>query len=178
MDLFRPTSRTGSARCDRWLRRRRRRYAAAGVLVAGVLAALLWLGHRYTPAARASGSVVAIESPAALRVRVTQTETVRVIRLYGCDLADAPNGVVAWLTRELAGRRVTLVYPEPEAASAAALVYREDGLFINEHLVDRGLGRADPGAARPWAKWFGRVERWARADGRGRWSAPRDGHRR
>jgi hypothetical protein len=161
-------ARSRTVGCDRWLRRRRRRDAAAGVLLAGALAAALWHGHRHAPPARVHGLVEAIEAqtPVTLRVRAEATEAIDAACLYGCDLTDRPREAAAWLAGALIGRRVMLIYPEPE--SDAALVYRDDGLFLNEHLVDRGLARADPGAARPWARWFGRVERRARADGRGR----------
>ncbi len=53
-----------------------------------------------------------------------------------------------------------------------ALIYRDDGLLINQALLIDGYAQADPASAGDLADWFERAARTARNRGRGLWPEP------
>ncbi len=155
-----------------WLRRRRLRLVIAAACVAAVACVLVVQGVGSAPDRR-TGRVMRVADGLHVAVLFDGASEVERVRLCGVRRVDAwAADAESWLRRAVVGRRVMVILPA--GAGGAALVYRDDGLFINEHLVDQGLATAEAEAPAPWGPWFGRVEGWAREGGRGGWgeSAP------
>lgn len=180
--------RAGGLPVERWLRRRRIRHGVLAIAAVGLAALLLWSlgGTEAVPTVRLRGRVVEIRDAETIRVR-NEAGRERVVRLEMLEVPPTWQAAARrWLAERLIGREVTLVLiagGEDAAATPAAMVYRDDGPLINERMIDRGYARfagpADgslPDDQAKLADWLGRVERWARADGRGLWAkAPATG---
>ncbi len=158
---------TGAApTLEQWQRRRRRRRIVLIAAGAVLLAVSLILQDAPAGSERRTGRVTRIDGPTRLVLATDAGATIG-LDLYGVAAEpEGPGVATAWLTEALLNRRVMAICP---AGIGAALVYRDDGLFVNEYLVDQGLACADRSVARPWREWFGRVEGWAASAERGQW---------
>jgi endonuclease YncB( thermonuclease family) len=174
--------RAGGLPVERWLRRRRVRRGVLTIAAVGLAGLLLWSlgGTEAVTTVRLRGRVVEICDAMTLRVR-DQTGHERKVRLEMVEVPPTWQAAARrWLAERLIGREVTLVLiagGEDGAATPGAMVYRDDGPLINEEMIDRGYARfagpVDGSLTDDQAKladWLGRVERWARADGRGLWA--------
>lgn len=160
---------------DRWLHRRkwRRRFTLwIGLALAALLIVLrpASRAHELAGLDRARGEVVAVVDSRTLRIHPQGREKPIDVRLTGLGAwPDGRHGDLDAWHRELVGRTVELDTDTPWGA----YVYRDDGLWVNEQLIDQGVAPHDVTARHPASAWFARLERYARvnkAGPRGRWA--------
>jgi len=158
-----------------WLAVSRRRGRVFGLIVISVLgfsaAALAsqWFiaatgEHRLEGIARFNAGELVVQ---------TESSGVRRITLLGITIPDDWAATSHAAISELIHGRAVLVVFDVESdreGVTPALVYRDDGLLLNEHLLDRGLARYNGQACQGLGAWFGRIEGFATSGGRGLWA--------
>lgn len=160
---------------SRWLELSRRRRRAVGLVVALLLAVAAWgLADRWIARATADHRLrgIARTTDEPIVITFTTAAQTRRIRLAGIAVPPAWRATTHGALVELIDNRpVTVVLDEAvDGDPRAALVYRDaDGLLVSEHLINQGLARWDGDATRPLGPWLGRLEGYARDDGRGMW---------
>jgi hypothetical protein len=170
-----PGGQTTPVAITAWLAVRRRNMVLLGMILACAAVAVGALcGWRVWAESTAhqpwQGVVTAIVDAVTLEIQTdTPTTGTHRLRLLGVTCpADWQPTTRAWLTAHLLGRRVIVRF-DPAASADMGVVYRDDGLMINESLIDGGLGQADSQSRHELAVWFARLDGWARKDGRGQW---------
>jgi hypothetical protein len=163
-----------------WLHVSRRRGRIAGLIVIAVLLAVSVLlvdrwGRRAQVVDRVIGRAHVTDDPTRLRVAADDGRTILVALLGVRVPAQWRRGTGDAVARKLSvDRRVLVHLSAPRAGRAddvvAGYVYLADGTLLNEWLIDQGLARSEPSPAHRLARWFGRLERWARGGVRGHWA--------
>lgn len=149
----------------------------AGLIILTVLGiSAIKLADRWADRARSHDRWVAIahvtDDPT--QVRLGDDDGDVVLRLACVNVPEHWRAAaLVNLNEQLAGRRVMVVFDKPFAdrpvPGAAVMVYREDGVLINEWLIDDGWAEFDGDTGHSLGVWLNRLHDYARKSGRGMW---------
>lgn len=161
-----------------------RRLAMIGLAVAialGLITIVRSVEYSSLRLDRASAEVQQIIDARTLRLKLLDAPggrpTTLDIQLAGVSVPiEWSDATRAYLNTLLNGRTVTMVpmldLAQRPGVPIRALIYRDDGLLVNEALLLDGYAQAHPASAGDLAGWFERLARTAANRARGLWPEP------